>query len=42
MGLLEAKAGDFADGKFIKHGPKRVILLVVGLVGKERHNLRGG
>lgn len=33
MGLLEAKAGDFADGKFIKHGAKRVIVLVVGLVG---------
>lgn len=33
MGLLEAKAGDFADGKFMMHGPKRVIVLVVWLVG---------
>lgn len=33
MGLLEAKAGDFADGKSIKRGPKRVIVLVVWLVG---------
>lgn len=33
MGLLAAKAGNFADGKFIKRGAKRVIVLVVGLVG---------
>lgn len=42
MELWETKAGDFADGKFMMHGPKRVIVLVVGQGGKERYNLGGG